>query len=269
MTTQLQEHEQALEVTLESYLKSQPWQLADIDPSIILPAHLKVNKGVILPCDQLTLIPGAHFGDGDDHYFASLKEPMGGAYRWFLYGKHVKAQETTHPKIKTSEVQKLGIQIDTEDSGPSYHIPGLGSRVTNKTKILINGIESNFTWGEATKGGKRIPIHSGVTDAILRITAKIQVLRKRLGTPIIVTSWYRPPAINAQVGGSSLSRHIVGDAIDFYTPQEDLQTVFALMRDDPSFNQGGLAMGKTFIHFDDRDSPARWYYPGAPRLPLW
>ena len=39
-------------------------------------------------------------------------------------------------------------------------------------------------------------------------------LRQRFG-PIVITSGYRPRALNAKVGGSHTSRHLTGCAVDF------------------------------------------------------
>jgi len=39
-------------------------------------------------------------------------------------------------------------------------------------------------------------------------------LRQRFG-PIVITSGYRPRALNAKVGGSRTSRHLTGCAVDF------------------------------------------------------
>lgn len=43
-------------------------------------------------------------------------------------------------------------------------------------------------------------------------------LRVRLGRPVIVTSGYRPPALNPLVGGSSTSQHTLGQAADIQVP---------------------------------------------------
>jgi zinc D-Ala-D-Ala carboxypeptidase len=40
-------------------------------------------------------------------------------------------------------------------------------------------------------------------------------LRKELGVPIRITSGYRSPQVNAAVGGSRTSRHMLGLAADF------------------------------------------------------
>lgn len=41
-------------------------------------------------------------------------------------------------------------------------------------------------------------------------------LRQRAGKPIIVTSGYRPHALNARIGGASSSQHCVGEAADIH-----------------------------------------------------
>lgn len=123
--------------------------------------------------------------------------------------------------------------------------------------IIPNG---NFTWSEATHGGTRMPPDQATVDAIVRIATLAQQARDRIGRPFIVTSWYRPPAINARVGGASQSRHIVGDAIDFYC--EGLtgnQLYWAL---DPWW-PGGLGRYTNFpalSHIDARGYRARWLH---------
>ncbi|MEB3232140.1 MAG: D-Ala-D-Ala carboxypeptidase family metallohydrolase, partial [Leptolyngbyaceae bacterium] len=79
--------------------------------------------------------------------------------------------------------------------------------------IIPNG---NFTWAEATRGGQRMPPDQATVDAIVRIAKLAQQARNQIGRPFVITSWYRPPAINAAVGGATFSRHVVGDAIDYY-----------------------------------------------------
>src|SRR3989344_3780967 len=52
------------------------------------------------------------------------------------------------------------------------------------------------------------------SPAVLRI---IEALRVSLGRPINVNSGYRNPGRNGNVGGVKWSRHVYGDAIDFYS----------------------------------------------------
>jgi uncharacterized protein YcbK (DUF882 family) len=39
-------------------------------------------------------------------------------------------------------------------------------------------------------------------------------VRERLNRPFQINSWYRPPAVNAAVGGASQSQHLFGRAVD-------------------------------------------------------
>uniref|UniRef100_A0ACD5GW28 D-Ala-D-Ala carboxypeptidase family metallohydrolase n=1 Tax=Desertifilum tharense IPPAS B-1220 TaxID=1781255 RepID=A0ACD5GW28_9CYAN len=96
---------------------------------------------------------------------------------------------------------------------------------------------SNFTWAEATHGGTRIPPNTSITYGMVRIARAAQEARNRIGRPFIITSWYRPPAINAAVGGAIYSRHLEGDGIDFYVNGLSGLQLYNLL--DPWW-QGGL-----------------------------
>lgn len=68
---------------------------------------------------------------------------------------------------------------------------------------------------EVTKGDKRrIPATVKVINNILALAIELDKIREEWGAPIIVTSWYRPKAINAAVGGVANSSHIQGYAVD-------------------------------------------------------
>lgn len=60
----------------------------------------------------------------------------------------------------------------------------------------------------------------------------LEPLRIHLGKPVIVTSGYRPPALNAAIGGARDSRHQYGRAADIHvpgmTPLQVCQTIYAL-----------------------------------------
>jgi len=59
-------------------------------------------------------------------------------------------------------------------------------------------------------------------DAIARMIALcedvLEPLRAELGRPIIVTSGYRSPELNAAIGGSPRSQHCRGEAADIIVP---------------------------------------------------
>jgi hypothetical protein len=121
--------------------------------------------------------------------------------------------------------------------------------------IVPNG---NFTWAEATRGGTRMPPNQATVDAMIRIAKLAQQARDRIGRPFHITSWYRPPEINRQVGGASESRHIVGDAIDFYVDGLTGDQIYWAL--DPWW-PGGLGRYRRYpllSHLDARGYRARW-----------
>ncbi|HEY9619791.1 MAG TPA: D-Ala-D-Ala carboxypeptidase family metallohydrolase [Crinalium sp.] len=152
---------------------------------------------------------------------------------------------------------------DSQDAPPKPESAPLPARPAKWTPhniqihatIIPNG---SFTWAEATQGGSRMPPNQATVDAMVRIARLAQQARDRIGRPFRITSWYRPAEINRRVGGASRSRHIVGDAIDFYC--EGLtgnQLYWAL---DPWW-PGGLGRYKKFphlSHIDARGFRARW-----------
>lgn len=129
------------------------------------------------------------------------------------------------------------------------------SNIQLHASIIPNG---NFTWAEATHGGTRMPPNQTTVDAMIRIARLAQDARDRIGRPFRVTSWYRPPAINRRAGGASESRHIVGDAIDFYCDGLSGNQLYWYL--DPWW-PGGLGRYKKFPnlgHIDARGYRARW-----------
>ena len=118
--------------------------------------------------------------------------------------------------------------------------------------------DGNFTWAEATHGGTRMPPNQATVDAMIRIAKLAQRARDRIGRPFIITSWYRPPAINRAVGGATYSRHLVGDAMDFLC--EGLTGNQLYWSLEPWW-PGGLGRYVKFpnlCHIDARNYRARW-----------
>ncbi|MGV2830572.1 D-Ala-D-Ala carboxypeptidase family metallohydrolase [Myxosarcina sp. GI1(2024)] len=99
--------------------------------------------------------------------------------------------------------------------GGKFNLPGYQS--TFEMSELIGG-KGYFTWAEALKfssnGSYRAPDSKTEVDNILRQASRLSAFREYFGAPLIVTSWYRPPAVNRQVGGSTRSMHLTGLATD-------------------------------------------------------
>ena len=53
---------------------------------------------------------------------------------------------------------------------------------------------------------------------VLRTAQGMEDVRKLLGSPIFVSSWYRSKLLNCVIGGTANSQHTKGQAVDFACP---------------------------------------------------
>lgn len=120
-----------------------------------------------------------------------------------------------------------------------------------------------FTVGEVIQmDRRRIPNNDQIKQNILRLAAYLDEVRRQWGSPIGVTSWYRPPAINAAIGGVRNSQHINGSAVDVY-PLNRNYAEFEDWLDEIWRDRAlgyGMRSGKGFVHLDLRRKRIRWNY---------
>jgi zinc D-Ala-D-Ala carboxypeptidase len=86
-------------------------------------------------------------------------------------------------------------------------------------------ISSNFTIDEFTHSqtAARLGIDNDpppdVLDNLKSLAYALEEVRSILGNrPLLISSGYRSPALNAAVGGSIGSQHLLGEAVDFTCP---------------------------------------------------
>ena len=116
----------------------------------------------------------------------------------------------------------------------------------------------NFTWEEAIKRGDDMPQNQDILKTIVVTASRLEHYRTYLGNrPIIVTSWYRSSRRNQAVRGSRNSRHLQGDAIDFYCLHLSPFKIYQLL-DKYHGDRGGLGLYKGHVHVDFRGHKARW-----------
>lgn len=78
----------------------------------------------------------------------------------------------------------------------------------------------NFSLEELTRStyAARMGLNNDPDEDIIknlrRMAAKLEEVRAEINKPIIVTSGYRSPAVNAGIGGSKQSQHMFGCAAD-------------------------------------------------------
>lgn len=65
----------------------------------------------------------------------------------------------------------------------------------------------------------------------------LQPLRDALNKPVVISSGYRSPEVNAGIGGSKTSQHMKGQAADIYVPGMTIQELYELIRDSLPYDQ--------------------------------
>lgn len=243
----LVEHErpQILRVIRDTVVKQQPIQ------SVELPSEARINVEAGREFELLSYAYADDTGDFNNHIKFAIARPanfLRGLSTWFVYEKDAQIYydgKLVYPRNPPAPPTGVG------DQGIGIRLPGYISTFFLNEPIIPGG---SFTWAEATKNGSRIPSTRSIVNNILVLAEKLQVARDRVGLPFIVTSWYRDPVSNDLAGGATFSRHLYGQAIDFYVESLSARTV----ADRLSWWPGGLGSYPGWVHLDTGPY-RRWY----------
>ncbi len=109
--------------------------------------------------------------------------------------------------------------------------------------------EFEQSWTANQRGiDNRIPSEKIRYAIRLLVLNLLQPLRDKLQRPLIITSGYRTPALNQEVGGSKHSQHMKGEAADIYC--QDAAGVLLLaqtvLRNSLPFDQ--MVLYKSTLH---------------------
>ena len=81
-------------------------------------------------------------------------------------------------------------------------------------------LSEHFVLGEFTRSKYpevyNIPSHEAIAN-LKRLCVWLEVLRDKVGHPIVINSGYRSPQLNRKVGGAPTSNHLTGCAVDIRT----------------------------------------------------
>jgi hypothetical protein len=112
----------------------------------------------------------------------------------------------------------------------------------------------------ACKGTGKILINEDALD-------RLQALRIRLGKPLILTSAYRSPEHNRNVGGATRSKHMEGIAFDVRMDNHDPHEFEVAARAE-GFTGFGYYPRSGFMHIDTAE-PRSWGTPWPRTATTW
>ena len=203
----------------------------------------------------------------------------------FNVGAGAAADSTLRRQLAAGEdpVKVIGQELPRWNKGGSGVLPGLVPRRAAEVALFAGGTEqqpgrvrpgdpfstrisAHFTLGEFALGqeARRFTAQHQVNTAA-ELCAFLERVRSRFGKPVIITSGYRPPAINRSVGGASSSEHLydapgVG-AVDFCVDGAAIQVVQDWCDKEWPYSLG-YGAPKGFVHLGIRAGRprVRWDY---------
>lgn len=224
-----------LKVKANTVIKTKP-----VDSS-----ELRSDEKLSLPQGEYPIV---EYEDRGKHLLVTFETPLSGKKQWYVFEGHIdllSLEPYPENTDRPPEDKTLG----------KLRLPGLDNLVSLADPIISNG---NFSWREATKNGTRIPLDAAITKNIVLMAEKMEKVRRLFDNrSIVVTSWYRDPTTNRNIGGARNSTHMLGYAVDFnvdgFNPKQVQQKL-------ENYWNGGMGYGRTFTHLDCRNYKARWNY---------
>lgn len=183
-------------------------------------------------------------------------------YRWVYAGTQ---KLSGLIERREAEAELFGSDIDNqEEEKPKKQIDAGNGYSTNTINWndFDSPVSKYFTVGEVTQwDSQRIPTSSEIQNNILQLAKELDTIREKWGSPVQVTSWYRPPNVNRAVGGAKHSQHLTGKAVDIY-PSEGSILEFQNWLDNGIWKDRALGYGakRGFVHCDTRSGRIRWNY---------
>lgn len=131
--------------------------------------------------------------------------------------------------------------------------------------LKVDGIAGKNTWNILNKAKKVKHFkvkefackHCGQVKLNINLLLKLEELRSAVGNrPMIITSGYRCPTHNRNVGGAKQSQHMKGTACDMRVIGMTPNYVYRYA--NKVFANGGVGRYRNFTHVDVRGYRARW-----------
>lgn len=121
-------------------------------------------------------------------------------------------------------------------------------------------LSTNFALSEFASADGKAPSEQ-VLKNLTELAKNLEVLRSHIKLPIRVTSGFRSKEHNAKIGGALNSFHVLGMAADIkvkgMTPVQVAHAIELLIKDG-KMKEGGIGIYRTWVHYDCRNTKARW-----------
>jgi hypothetical protein len=165
-----------------------------------------------------------------------------------LKGEEETSSETADPNSPAKLNKDAGSK-----TGATMRLPG--GEIVYANQYIVPGIP--LTWGEATKNCTRIPTSSEYVANAIRLAKVWGGVRDRFGSPIRITSGYRPPHVNRAVGGARNSQHLYFRALDMVPLNGEYRRLWEVIKASEFTGLGDavfMGRNKGFFHGDIRPS---------------
>jgi len=126
-----------------------------------------------------------------------------------------------------------------------------------KDESFLGKLSPHFTFNELTVTSKakykivnRLFAKEYINNLTLLANYVLEPARAILNHPLIITSSYRCPGLNREIGGSATSQHLNGTAADFKISSKDLslEDAFIKLKESPFLHYGQLILEKSWLH---------------------
>jgi hypothetical protein len=186
----------------------------------------------------------------NDHTLVSLEH---GGGSWYIYNPHWDCSWLDDHENESNLIK----EVDAKDG---FIIPKTIHDVDWNN--FDSPISKYFVVGEVVQWEtRRIPEADHIKENILEFAQiNLDDERDKWGSPLQVTSWYRPWDVNMAVGGASNSRHLYGDAADIFPSNGQIWKLQQRL-DEGAWKNRALGYGAPdFVHLDNRQKRIRWNY---------
>ncbi|MFB2897440.1 D-Ala-D-Ala carboxypeptidase family metallohydrolase [Aerosakkonemataceae cyanobacterium BLCC-F50] len=171
---------------------------------------------------------------------------------------------TAKELLKQKGQEETSANEPNNGNSPVTINPNAGSRTGNSMKLptgevvyenelIVAGIP--LTWGEATKGCTRVPTTKEYVDNAIKLAKVWGEVREKFGSPLVITSGYRPPQVNGSIGGARNSQHLYFRALDMQPMNGDFKKLLEVLKASKFTGLGDavfMGWNKGFFHADIR-----------------